>query len=212
MSMASADEIYITIKGKGGHAAAPHLTADTILIAAHIVTSLQQIISRNNNPTNPSVLSITAINGGSATNIIPSEVKLMGTFRAMNEEWRFAAHKLIIKHVTQLAETMGATAEITIDVGYPFVLNDEALYEVARKNGEEYIGVENVETTELRMGAEDFGYYTHHMPGCFFRLGVGNIEKGIISNVHTPTFNIDESAIEIGMGVMAWMGVVTPDT
>ena len=212
MSMASADEIYITIKGKGGHAAAPHLTADTILIAAHIVTSLQQIISRNNNPTNPSVLSITAINGGSATNIIPSEVKLMGTFRAMNEEWRFAAHKLIIKHVTQLAETMGATAEIIIDVGYPFVLNDEALYEVARKNGEEYIGVENVETTELRMGAEDFGYYTHHTPGCFFRLGVGNIEKGIISNVHTPTFNIDESAIEIGMGVMAWMGVVTPDT
>ena len=212
MSMASADEIYITIKGKGGHAAAPHLTADTILIAAHIVTSLQQFISRNNNPTNPSVLSITAINGGSATNIIPSEVKLMGTFRAMNEEWRFAAHRLIIKHVTQLAETMGATAEITIDVGYPFVLNDEALYEVARKNGEEYIGVENVETTELRMGAEDFGYYTHHMPGCFFRLGVGNIEKGIISNVHTPTFNIDESAIEIGMGVMAWMGVVTPDT
>ena len=81
-----------------------------------------------------------------------------------------------------------------------------------RKNGEEYIGVENVETTELRMGAEDFGYYTHHIPGCFFRLGVGNIEKGIISNVHTPTFNIDESAIEIGMGVMAWMGVVTPDT
>jgi hippurate hydrolase len=206
MSMASADEIYITIKGKGGHAAAPHLTADTILIAAHIVTSLQQIISRNNNPTNPSVLSITAINGGSATNIIPSEVKLMGTFRAMNEEWRFAAHKLIIKHVTQLAETMGATAEIIIDVGYPFVLNDEALYEVARKNGEEYIGVENVETTELRMGAEDFAYYSHQIPGCFFRLGVRDEAAGIVHNVHTPHFNINENAIEIGMGMMAWLG------
>ncbi len=205
MSMASADEIYITVKGKGGHAAAPHLTSDTILVAAHIITSLQQIISRNNNPTNPSVLSITAINGGSATNIIPSEVKLMGTFRAMDEEWRFKAHKLITKHVLQLAETMGATAEIKIDVGYPFVLNDEELYKIARKNGEEYVGKNNIETTELRMGAEDFGYYTHYMPGCFFRLGVGNIAKGITSNVHTPTFNIDENAIEIGMGVMAWM-------
>jgi amidohydrolase len=206
MSMASADEIYITIKGKGGHAAAPHLTVDTVLVAAHIITSLQQIISRNNNPTNPSVLSITAINGGSATNIIPSEVKLMGTFRAMDEIWRFKAHKLITKHVIELATTMGASAEIKIDVGYPFVLNDEALYKIARKKGEEYIGINNVETTELRMGAEDFGYYTHHVPGCFFRLGVGNIEKGITSNVHTPTFNIDENAIEIGMGVMAWMG------
>ncbi|MBP6431830.1 MAG: amidohydrolase [Ferruginibacter sp.] len=207
MSMASADEIYITIKGKGGHAAAPHLTADTILIASHIIISLQQIISRNNNPTNPSVLSITAINGGNTTNVIPSEVKLMGTFRAMNEDWRFKAHELIEKHVIQLAETMGASAEIKIDVGYPFVLNDDELYKVARKKGEEYVGVDNVETTELRMGAEDFGYYTHQVPGCFFRLGVGNIEKGITSNVHTPTFNIDESAIEIGMGVMAWMGV-----
>jgi amidohydrolase len=207
MSMASADEIYITIKGKGGHAAYPHQTADTILIASHIIISLQQIISRNNNPTNPSVLSITAVNGGSATNIIPSEVKLMGTFRAMNEEWRFKAHELIKKHVMQLAETMGATAEIEIDVGYPFVLNDEAIYITARKKGEEYVGIDNVETTELRMGAEDFGYYTHQVPGCFFRLGVGNIEKGITSNVHTPSFNIDENAIEIGMGVMAWMAI-----
>jgi amidohydrolase len=206
MSMASADEIYITIKGKGGHAAAPHFTTDTILVTAHIITSLQQIISRNNNPTNPSVLSITAVNGGGATNIIPSEVKLMGTFRAMDEEWRFKAHELITKHVTELAATMGAKAEIKIDVGYPFVLNDEELYKVARKKGEDYIGLDNVETTELRMGAEDFGYYTHQVPGCFFRLGVGNVEKGITSNVHTPTFNIDENAIEIGMGVMAWMG------
>jgi amidohydrolase len=207
MSMASADEIYISIKGKGGHAAAPHLTADTILIASHLIISLQQIVSRNNNPTNPTVLSITSVQGGHATNIIPSEVKLMGTFRAMNEEWRFKAHELIKKHTLELTATMGATAEIKIDVGYPFVMNDEALYKIARKNGEEFIGENNVETTELRMGAEDFGYYTHHVPGCFFRLGVGNIEKGIVSNVHTPTFNIDEGGIEIGMGIMAWMGV-----
>jgi amidohydrolase len=206
MVMASADEIYISIKGKGGHAAAPYLTADTILIASHLIISLQQIISRNNNPFNPSVLSITSVQGGNTTNVIPSEVKLMGTFRAMNEEWRFKAHELIKKQTIELVQAMGAEAVIHIDVGYPFVLNNEALNAAARQKGEEFLGAENVETTELRMGAEDFGYYSHQVPGCFFRLGAGNKAKGIVSNVHTPTFNIDEDAIEIGMGMMAWLG------
>lgn len=207
MVMASADELYITIKGKGGHAASPHLTADTILIAAHLVTSLQQIISRNNNPFNPSVLSITSIQGGNTTNVIPSEVKLMGTFRAMNEEWRFKAHELIKHHVLSLVEAMGATATIHIDVGYPFVLNNEELNSAAREQAETYMGAANVETTELRMGAEDFGYYTHQVPGCFFRLGAGNVSKGITANVHTPVFDIDEAAIPIGMGMMAWLAI-----
>jgi amidohydrolase len=206
MVMASADEIYISIKSKGGHAAAPHLTVDTILIASHLIISLQQIISRHNNPFNPSVLSITSVQGGNTTNVIPSEVKLMGTFRAMNEEWRFRAHELIKKQTTELVQAMGAEAVIHIDVGYPFVLNNEELNAAARQKGEEFLGAENVETTELRMGAEDFGYYSHQVPGCFFRLGAGNTEKGIVSNVHTPTFNIDEDAIEIGMGMMAWLG------
>lgn len=206
MIMASADEIYITIKAKGGHAAAPQLTADTILIASHIVVSLQQIISRNNSPFNPSVLSITSFQGGNTTNVIPSEVKLMGTFRAMNEEWRFQAHELIKKQTIELVAAMGAIAEIKIDVGYPFVMNDEELNAFARKKGEEFVGEENVETTELRMGAEDFAYYSHQIPGCFFRIGAGNKAKGISSGVHTPTFNIDERAIEIGMGMMAWLG------
>lgn len=206
MIMASADEIYITIKAKGGHAAAPQYTADTILIASQLVVSLQQIISRNNSPFNPSVLSITSFQGGTTTNVIPSEVKLMGTFRAMNEEWRFAAHELIKKQTTELVHAMGAEAEIFIDVGYPFVLNDEQLNDFARKQGEAYVGEQNVVTTELRMGAEDFAFYTHVVPGCFFRLGAGNAAKGITSGVHTPTFNIDEQAIEIGMGFMAWLG------
>ena len=206
MIMASADEIYITIKSKGGHAAAPQFTADTILIASHLIVSLQQIVARNNSPFNPSVLSITSFQGGNTTNVIPSEVKLMGTFRAMNEEWRFAAHELIKKQTIELVHAMGATAAITIDVGYPFVMNDEKLNALARKKGEEYVGEENVETTELRMGAEDFAFYTHQVPGCFFRLGAGNVVKGITSGVHTPTFNIDEGAIEIGMGMMAWLG------
>jgi hippurate hydrolase len=204
--MASADEIYITIKGKGGHAAAPHLTVDTILIASHLIVSLQQIISRNRNPLSPSVLSICSIQGGHTTNVIPSEVKLMGTFRALDEAWRFKAHELIRNNAVQLVHAMGGEIDLHIDVGYPTVYNHEALNSVARKLAEDYMGAEHVETTEMRMGAEDFGYYTQLIPGCFYRLGVMNEAKGITSGVHTPTFNIDESAIETGMGMMAWLG------
>ncbi len=207
MVMASADEIYITIKGKGGHAASPHLTTDTILIASHLIISLQQLVSRNNDPFNPSVLSITSFQGGNTTNVIPSEVKLMGTFRAMNEAWRFKAHDLIKKHSTELVHAMGAEIDITIDVGYPFVLNNEQLTNTAKLKAGEYMGNENIEQTELRMGAEDFAYYSHQIPACFYRLGVGNISKGIMSGVHTPKFNIDESAIETGIGIMAWLAV-----
>jgi amidohydrolase len=210
MVMASADEIYISIKSKGGHAAAPQYTADTILIASHLIISLQQIVSRNNSPFNPSVLSITSFQGGNTTNVIPSEVKLMGTFRAMNEEWRFKAHELIKKQTIELVAAMGAEATIHIDVGYPFVLNNEALGNATIIRAGEYLGEENVEETELRMGAEDFAYYSHQIPACFFRLGAGNKAKGISSGVHTPTFNIDEGAIEIGMGMMAWLGSDTP--
>jgi len=204
--MASADELYITIKGKGGHAAAPHTTADTILIASHLIIALQQVISRNRNPFSPSVLSITSFQGGFTTNVIPSEVKLMGTFRAMDETWRYKAHELIRKISTELVHSMGAEIDLHIDVGYPVVLNDEKLNDIARQKAEEFVGKEKVSETEMRMGAEDFGYYTHLIPGCFYRLGVMNVEKGITSGVHTPTFNVDESAIEIGMGVMAWLG------
>jgi amidohydrolase len=207
--MASADELYITIRGKGGHAAAPHLTTDIILIASHLVVALQQIISRNKNPFLPSVLSICSIQGGHTTNVIPSEIKLMGTFRALDEEWRFRAHELIRKTATELVHSMGADIELHIDIGYPTVYNHEELSAQARQLAEAYMGKENIETTEMRMGAEDFGYYTKHIPGCFYRLGVMNVAKGITSGVHTPTFNIDESAIETGMGMMAWLGAST---
>lgn len=204
--MASADEIYITIKSKGGHAAAPHLTADTVLIASHLVVGLQQLISRNNNPTSPSVLSICSIQGGHTTNVIPSEVKLMGTFRAMDETWRYRAHELIRKLATGIVESMGAEIDLHIDVGYPTVDNDPALTEQAWQLADEFMGKENVLETEMRMGAEDFGYYTQVIPGCFYRLGVRNTERGIVHNVHTPKFNIDERSIETGMGMMAWLG------
>ncbi|MDD2793992.1 MAG: M20 family metallopeptidase [Sediminibacterium sp.] len=205
--MASADEIYMTIRSKGGHAAAPHLTADTILIASHLIVSLQQIISRNNNPTSPSVLSICSIQGGSTTNVIPSEVKLMGTFRAMDEAWRYKAHELIRKVAVGVVESMGAELDLHIDVGYPTVDNDPAFTQEAWKLAEDFMGREHVEETELRMGAEDFGYYTQVIPGCFYRLGVRNEAKGIVHQVHTPRFDIDENAIETGVGMMAYLGV-----
>lgn len=203
--MASADEIYITIKGKGGHAAQPHLTTDTILVASHLVVGLQQIISRNNDPFSPSVLSICAFNGGYTTNVIPREVKLMGTFRAMDETWRFKAHELIKKQATELAHAMGAAIDIDILVGYPTLYNNETVTAGARSLAENYLGTEYVEDTEVRMGAEDFAYYSQVIPACFFRLGTGNKARGITSGVHTPTFDIDENAIEIGMGAMAYL-------
>jgi len=207
MVMASADEIYITVKGKGGHAAAPHLTTDTVLAASQLVVNLQQIISRMNNPFNPSVLSITSFQGGNTTNVIPSEVKLMGTFRAMNEEWRFKAHDLIKNICIETGKISGADIDIKVDVGYPFVLNNKELTEMAKRKAMEFAGNQNVEETEMRMGAEDFAFYSHMIPACFFRLGVGNIKSNISSGVHTPTFNIDENAIENGIGIMAWLAV-----
>lgn len=207
--MASADELYITVKGKGGHAAAPHVTVDTILVASQLIQSLQQIISRNNNPLSPSVLSICSIQGGHTTNVIPSEVKLMGTFRAMDETWRTRAHELIRNQVKGIAEATGAEIDLHIDIGYPTVDNDPVFTEKGWKLAEAYMGKEQVEETEIRMGAEDFGFYTQVIPGCFYRLGVRNEAKGIIHNVHTPRFDIDERAIETGIGMMAWLGAAT---
>ena len=204
--MASADELYFTIKGKGGHAASPHLAVDPILISSQLVIALQQVVSRNNNPFNPSVLSITSFNGGNTTNVIPGEVKLMGTFRAMDEQWRFEAHELIRNISENIVHSMGGEVDLHIDVGYPCVYNSEKVNDAAMKAAETFLGTEYVSETELRMGAEDFGYYAQEIPACFFRLGTMNKSKGITSGVHTPTFNVDEDAIETGMGIMAWFG------
>ena len=204
--MASADELYVSIKGPGGHAATPHQTVDTVLVAAQLITSLQTIISRNRDPQNPSVLSICSVHGGNTTNVIPSEVKLMGTFRAMDEVWRFKAHELMMQQAKGLSLATGAEIDFKVDVGYPTVDNEPNLTEAAWKLADTFMGASNVEETEKRMGAEDFGYYSQVIPGCFFRLGVRNESKGIIHNVHTPHFNIEEEAIENGVGMMAWLG------
>lgn len=205
MYMASADEIYITVKGKGGHAAMPDSNIDPILIASHIIVALQQIVSRHANPKTPTVLSFGKINGNGATNIIPDEVKIEGTFRTLNEAWRSDAHKKMKFMAESIAVGMGAEIDFKILNGYPFLKNNESLTEEARLNAIEYLGKENVVDLDIWMAAEDFAYFSQTVDACFYRLGVRNEEKGIISSVHTPTFNIDEGALEIGAGLMAYL-------
>ncbi len=205
MYMASADELYFTIKGNGGHGAIPELLTDTVLIAAHIIVALQQIVSRRADPKKPTVLSFGKVEARGATNIIPDEVHVAGTFRALDEEWREEALGLITNMAQSLAKGMGAECEVFISRGYPFLKNDPQLTSLSREAAVEYLGEENVVDLDVWMGAEDFSYYSQEMPACFYRLGTRNEAKGITSYVHTPTFDIDEDALEIGSGMMAWL-------
>ncbi len=207
MYMASADEIYITVKGKGGHAAMPEMNIDPVLISAHLIVALQQIVSRHASPKIPSVLSFGNVEAKGATNVIPNEVKIQGTFRTMNEEWRKEAHQKIKKLAEGLCESMGGTCDIDIKNGYPYLKNDPALTDIARTAAVNYLGNDNVVDLDLWMGAEDFAYYSQEVPACFYRLGTRNEERGIISGVHTPTFDIDEAALETGIGLMAYIAL-----
>jgi amidohydrolase len=207
MYMASTDEVYLTVKGKGGHAAAPHLTIDPVLIASHIVVALQQIVSRNGTPWIPAVLSFGRIFGDGRMNVIPDEVRLDGTFRTFSEKWRSEAHEKIRQIAQGVAVSMGGNCEVEIKEGYPFLKNDEHLSSHFHEYASNYLGKENIVDLDLAMTAEDFAFYSHHLPACFYRLGTGNRNKGITSNVHTSAFNIDETALETGMGLMAWVAI-----
>ncbi|MFO7872901.1 MAG: M20 family metallopeptidase [Bacteroidales bacterium] len=202
--MASTDEVYITVKGKGGHAATPHLIIDPVVIASHIVIALQQIVSRHASPTVPTVLSFGKIMGEGLTNVIPDEVKLEGTFRTFDEEWREKAHLHIREVAVFVAQGMGAECDVFIDKGYPFLINHEKTTAHFQAYASEYLGQENVEELDLSMTAEDFAYYSQRFPTCFYRLGTRNVEQGITANQHTATFDVDEKALETGMGLMAW--------
>ena len=204
--MASSDELYLTIKGHGGHGAMPQECIDPILIAAHIITALQQVVSRNADPSLPTVLTLGKINSvGGATNVIPDAVKIEGTFRTLNENWRAEAQKRMRKIAEGIAESMGGSCEFVIEKGYPVLFNDEALTKKVKNFMIEYCGAENVVDLPMRMTSEDFAYYSQKMPACFYRLGTGNRAKGITSGLHTDTFNIEESSLELSIGLMAWL-------
>lgn len=205
--MASADELYITVKGKGGHGALPQDCVDPITVAAQMITALQQVISRQLDPTVPAVLTFGSFIAEGSTNIIPNEVKIKGTFRCMNEKWRKIAHEKMYKMGVGLVEAMGGTCDFNIIVGYPCLHNNETLTAKVKASAIEYLGAENVVDLPLRMTAEDFSYYSQEMPATFYRLGTGNPEKGITASVHNSKFDIDEIALEVGVGLMAWLAV-----
>ncbi|MCB9344518.1 MAG: amidohydrolase [Lewinellaceae bacterium] len=206
--MASADEIYVTIKGHGGHGAMPHDCIDPVMISAQILVTLQQIVSRYSDPNIPSVLTFGKINSlGGATNIIPNEVYIEGTFRTMDEKWREEAHHRMKKVAESLAQSMGGACDFHIDKGYPTLINNEELTARTKAWAIEFLGEENVVELNRRMTAEDFAYFSQAMPGCFYRLGTGNPERGITSSIHTDTFDIDEAALETGVGLMSWLAI-----
>lgn len=207
MYMASADEIYFTVKGKGGHAAMPEHNIDPVLITSHIIVALQQIVSRHASPKMPSVLSFGKVTASGATNVIPNEVQVEGTFRTMNEEWRGKAHHRIRAIAESIAEGMGGVCELEIRKGYPFLKNSPELTRRAQTYAKEFLGEQNVVDLDLWMAAEDFSYYTQVADACFYRLGTGNEARGITSSVHTPTFDIDEQALETGVGLMSWITI-----
>lgn len=203
--MASADELYVTVKGKGGHGAQPQQNIDPIVITAHIITALQQVVSRIADPKMPTVLSFGKIIAEGATNVIPNEVKLEGTFRTFDEQWRKEAHQRMKKMAEGIAESMGGSCDFEIGHGYPFLVNNEPLTREIRTYAEEYLGEENVLDLDLWMAGEDFAFYSQVTDACFYRLGTRNTAKEITASVHTPNFDIDEQALAISTGLMAYV-------
>lgn len=205
--MASMDELFVTVKGKGGHGAQPHQNIDPVLITAHIIVALQQVVSRMSNPHMPTVLSFGKQIANGAINVIPDEVYMEGTFRTMDEKWRDEAHDRIKRMAEGIAVSMGGTCEFKIVRGYPFLVNEEVLAQQVNDFAIEYLGKENVEEADIWMAAEDFAYYSQATDACFYLLGVGNKEKGITSSLHTPTFNVDEAAIKTSVGLMTYIAL-----
>lgn len=206
--MASTDELYITVKGKGGHGAMPHLAIDPIHASAQLIVQAQALVSRLTNPIEPSVFTIGKIaSEGGATNIIPEKVELHGTFRALNEQVRASFHEALERLVQGLELSMGISIDLEIRKGYPALVNDELLSDEVLKFGKEYIGTDNFQVLPKRMTAEDFAYFAQTVPACFYRLGVANQTKGIQSGLHTNTFDIDEDALKHGMGMMAYIAI-----
>ena len=203
--MASADEIYVTVRGKGGHGARPHQCVDTILMASQMIVQLQQLVSRHADPLMPTVLTFGKIySEGGATNVIPNEVKILGTLRTFDEAWRATAHERLKEMAQLICKSMGGSCDFDIIKGYPFLKNDEVFTQSTRLAMEDYLGAENIVDLPARMGGEDFAFYSQQMPACFYRLGVQNPNG---TGLHTPNFDVNEDCLEVGAGLMAWLAM-----
>lgn len=207
MYMASTDELYLTVKGKGGHAALVAEYNNPLLITSSVLLALNDFFMLNNPKKEiPTVLAFGKIIGNGATNVIPNQVQLEGTFRTMNENWRAEAHQLIKKIAETTAQKMGGSCEVKIEKGYPFLVNDEKTTQKAKNAAIQYLGKENVVDLDIRMTAEDFAYYSQVIPACFYRLGIAH-QNTKASGLHTPTFNINENAIETSIGLFSWLAI-----
>jgi len=205
--MASTDEVYLDVRAKGGHGGIPHHTIDTVLIASHIVVALQQITSRRANPTMPTVLSFGRFIADGQTNVIPNHIKIAGTMRTFDEKWRKEMHAEIKKIAGGIAHSMGGECEVKIAHGYPFVDNNVDLTNRAKQAAIELLGPEAVVDLDMRITGEDFSFYSQLIPGCFYRLGTANKSKGMVSNLHTPTYDADPNSFAVGIALMAWIAI-----
>jgi amidohydrolase len=205
--MASTDELYLTVKGKGGHGAMPHLNIDPVLITSHLIVAMQQIVSRVANPTVPSVLSFGKVIAEGATNVIPNEVYIEGTFRTLDEKWRSEAHERMLELANGLVKSMGGELSFEIRKGYPALINNEELTARLKEDAINFLGKENVLDLDIWMAAEDFAFYSQEADACFYRLGTRNEARGITSSVHTPTFDIEEESLKTGIGLMSWLAI-----
>jgi len=204
--MASTDELYFTVTGKGGHAAMPHKITDPVLIAAQIIIALQQIVSRRGNPTVPSVLSVGKVSAAGATNVIPDQVKMEGTFRTFDETWRAEAHRLICSVCEHTALAGGGACECTILKGYPVLVNHAEYTALAMDAAIQYAGEKNVVILDLRMTSEDFAWYSQKYPAVFYRFGTRT--PGMPAHaLHTAEFSIHEPALAQAMGAMAYIAL-----
>ena len=203
--MASADEIQITIIGVGGHAALPEIYNSPIIAAAKLIICLEEYFLPFRNI--PAVFAIGFVEADGYCNVIPDKVELKGTFRTIDENFRSSAHLKMKKLATSIASDYGVDIDFKIQKGYPSLFNNEALTDGAIAYAKEYMGDEQVVDLSLRMTAEDFSYFCNEVPSCFYRLGTANIKKGISHGLHTSKFDIDENALEIGMGLMAYIAI-----
>lgn len=212
MFMAAADEIYLTVEGKGGHGAQPHRCVDPVALGATLITTLQQIVSRNSDPLKPCVLSFGKIwSDGGATNVIPDRVSMEGTLRTFDPEWRSRAHALLERQCRGIAESMGGSVRLEIRLGNPPLFNDPDLTAMARQRAVEYLGQDHVLDLDMRMGAEDFANYSQLMPACFWRLGTGP-RDGVAPGLHSGNFDILEESLAIGAGLTAWLALARQES
>jgi amidohydrolase len=203
--MASCDEIYLTVKGKGGHAALPALHTDQIYIASNLIVKLKNTMAERQSARKiPTVLGIGKISGEGATNVIPEKVEIAGTFRTFDEKWRSEG----LNHVRLVADVIskqyGVDVEVRIEEGYPVLVNDEKITKTAIELSTELVGKENIETYDIRMSSDDFSFYGALAPSLYYRVGIR--KKGTeMKRLHTPDFDIDEDGLKTGVANMTWL-------